>query len=58
MVLARIKCPDCNNIDEFFIPRSGLDKRARGVSPTEAFTDIDPIRIKQLADHLCADCRP
>lgn len=56
MVLARMLCP-CGKIEEFHIPRSGLQKRARGVPPREAFPHLAEDRLRQLSDHLCSDCR-
>ncbi len=56
MVLARMLCP-CGEIEEFLIPRSGLQKRARGVPPKEAFPNLPEDRLRQLSDHLCVKCR-
>lgn len=56
-VLCRIKCPDCSAIEEFTVPRSGLDKRSRGISPEVAFPDLAADKIAQLKDHLCEGCR-
>ncbi len=51
------KCAKCGEMDEFFVPRSGLDKLSKGIKLRDAFPSLDESRIQQLATHFCPGCQ-
>ncbi len=51
------KCRLCGKVDEFEVPDSGLQARAKGKPLVDAFPDLHDARIRQLSDHVCPACQ-
>jgi hypothetical protein len=51
------KCQRCGKIDNFEVPAEGLKKRRKGVLLVDSFPELDPARIKQLAEQVCPVCQ-
>ena len=51
------KCPTCKVVHTFEISKQGFDLRSRGANLIQAFPELPPERIIQLAHHVCPGCQ-